>query len=196
MKKQLNLIEEIKKNISSATGFFDGVAMMSMNPGIQNISQMFHERIEEAMNQLLELENVIKDKDNEKIEEKKKEKKDSYEYNIQQLKRCIEEINIFQDYPKLGSKEYLYIPENQIDLFFDLFDLEELKLESINGESQKFFIYSQIDEDKKFHNYTMIIGEKDEIYFYQWLEDNISKFNPNCLDLLRNTFVSYRKRNK
>ena len=188
MKKQLNLIEEIKKNISSAAGFFDGIAMMSMNPGIQNISQMFHGRIEEAMNQLVELEEIIKTEINE-VEY-------SYEYNMQQLKRCIKEINILQDYPRLGSKTYLYIPENQAEIFYDLFDLEDLKIEDENGKLQKFYIYSQIDDCKKFHNYTMIIGEKEEIYFYQWLEDNILKFNPDCLELLRNTFISYKKRDK
>ena len=66
MKNELNLteitetIEEIKRNLSSATGFFDGLAMMSMNPGASNISEQFHSRIEDTFKLLDSLESKLK----------------------------------------------------------------------------------------------------------------------------------------
>ena len=60
MKKFEEKIEEIKANLSSCTGFFDGLVMMNNNPGTQNISKMFNDRMEEVFKELNELKESLK----------------------------------------------------------------------------------------------------------------------------------------
>jgi len=119
----------------------------------------------------------------------------AYVENMQKLKRILNLINFKINYPKLGGKEYLFIPSSQRELFYDLFDLEGVKVDINQSSFDKFNIYSQIDEKDKIHNWVYINDVKNinTIYFYPWLENIVKTFDPENDRIVNKTFISFRK---
>jgi len=111
--------------------------------------------------------------------------------SIIELKKTINKNknNILKNYPKKDSKEYLFISSDLKDLFYFLFDLEELKLECMMPNCKfDFFILSQSDGEK-IYNYTQIIGNYEKIYFYPWLSEVL----PEYQNLIEKAFVEFKK---
>ena len=111
--------------------------------------------------------------------------------SIKNLKDLINKNydKLLKNYPKKDSKEYLFISQELKDLFYFLFDLEELKLECMLPTCKfDFFILSQSDSEK-IYNKTHVAGDYDKIYFYPWL---IEQF-PEEQELIQKAFVDFKK---
>ena len=64
MKKIEDDLNEIRNELRSVTGLFDGLLMMSNNPGVDNISKMFHSNVKNIFDRLYSIELRIKEKCN------------------------------------------------------------------------------------------------------------------------------------
>jgi len=112
--------------------------------------------------------------------------------SIIELKKIIDENkeNILKKYPKKDSNSYLFISKDLKDLYYFLFDLEELKLECmLPGCNFDFFILSQSDNEK-IYNYTQVIGDYDKIYFYPWLCEVL----PEYQKIIEQAFIDFKKK--
>ena len=113
--------------------------------------------------------------------------------NIKKLKILIDQNKdkIFKEFPKKDSKEYLFISSELKNLYYFLFDLENLKLECLESSCKfDFYILAQA-KDKKIYNYTQIIGEYDKIYFYPFLKELLQDIDKD--DVVTKAFVEYKK---
>ena len=113
--------------------------------------------------------------------------------SIKKLKELINENydSIIKNFPKKDSKEYLFISSELKDLFYFLFDLEELKLECMMPTCKfDFYILSQSDGDK-IYNYTQVIGDYEKIYFYPWLSEQLNEYQ----NIVQKAFIDFKKNN-
>ena len=115
------------------------------------------------------------------------------QHDINDLKKIIKELDL--KFPKKGTNEYLFISPQLKDLYYTLFDLDHLKIDSSDlvgafGPKIDFFVLVQQDEDGKLYH-TIAAENYDKIYFYPWLDSHMRTQEEK--ELLQRVFVKIKK---
>jgi hypothetical protein len=114
--------------------------------------------------------------------------------NIQKLKDLINKNKdlLFSKFPKKDSKEFLFISKDLKNLYYFLFDLEDLKLDCMHPTCKfDFYILAQVDNDQKIYNYTQVIGDYEKIYFYPFIKEVLSEFDSE--NIIDKAFIDFKK---